>query len=188
MKRLSVLFVVLPLVAGLVAALAPADEPQGGTLTGVLVAKGDNWIGVRADGATEVVKYWPFWRGGNEGGFDKDMVATIRTLVVPNRVSLTWKLEERPRIVSVTMLVPEQREGTLTGTISAKGETWIEVTPEGGATQRFWPRWIGGNPNQGGGFDKDMLRVFAGLTVGQKVSIRWTYDERIRAVQVTVVP
>ncbi|MEN6305419.1 MAG: hypothetical protein ABFD96_22035, partial [Armatimonadia bacterium] len=97
---------------------------------------------------------------------------------------LVWQMQERPRLVSVKMLVPEEKEGTVTGVVTAKGETWIEVTPEGGATQRYWPRWIGGMPAQGGGFDRDMLRVFAGLTVGQKVTVKWAYDERLRAVQV----
>ncbi|MEN6402754.1 MAG: hypothetical protein ABFD94_12500, partial [Armatimonadia bacterium] len=124
------------------------------------------------------------WRGGADGGFDKEMLATIRKLVVPNRVELVWQMQERPRLVSVKMLVPEEKEGTVTGVVTAKGETWIEVTPEGGATQRYWPRWIGGMPAQGGGFDRDMLRVFAGLTVGQKVTVKWAYDERLRAVQV----
>ncbi|MEN6303826.1 MAG: hypothetical protein ABFD96_13930, partial [Armatimonadia bacterium] len=63
MQRIAI--VMLFIAAGLLlGSLATGDEPQGGTLTGILTAKGENWIAVRADGAAESVKYWPFWRGG----------------------------------------------------------------------------------------------------------------------------
>ena len=181
MRRVLLPLLVIIVVGLAVTALYAADEPQGGTLTGVLTAKGENWIQVRADGATESVKYLPIW---HEGGFDKAMLETIHKLRVPNRVTLTWQMQEHPRIVSVEMLVPEEKEGTTTGVLTAKGENWIEVTPEGGAAQRYMPRWVGGAPNQGGGFDKDILRAFAELTVGQKVTVKWKYDERLRALEV----
>lgn len=166
-----------------VAAVHPclADEAQSGTVTGILAAKGENWIEVKADEAAESVKYTPFWRGGADGGWDKAMLETIKKLVVPNRVKLQWQMQERPRIVSVQMLVPEEKSGTITGVVTAKGERWIDVKPEDGGPVRFWPRWIG---NASGGFDKDILSIFAGLKIGDSVSVTWKYDERMRALQV----
>lgn len=180
-----VLAVVLCVVGLSVA--AQAEEPQGGALSGILVSKGSNWIEVRADGAAASVKYWPFWRGGADGGFDAAMLETIRKLVVPNRVNLTWQMEERPRIVNVTVVAPKEKSGTVVGTLTAKGETWIEVKPADGVPERYWPQWIGGMPSASGGFDKTMLATFAGLKVGDKVNVSWKYDERKRALEVHVV-
>ncbi len=160
-----------------------AAEPTEGTLTGVLVAKGETWIEVKADGESAAKRYIPFWRGGNPadgGGLDKATVAAIRKLVAPNRVRLVWKHEEHLRIVSVEMLVPEEKSGSAAGVVTAKGETWIEVKAEGGAVERYWPRWIGGNPKEGGGFDKAMIERIGRTAVGARVKVQWTYDERKR--------
>lgn len=184
MQRCAAVLIAVLACSLFLTSLAAAEGPVGGTLTGILTAKGDDWIEVKADGADGAVRYWPFWRGGNDGGFDQDMLSAIRKLVVPNRVELTWKMEERPRIVSVRMLVPEEKEGTLTGLLTGRGEVWIEVSSEAGVLQRFWPRWLDGAPNQGGGFDRDMLNAFAALRVGERVTVKWTYDERLRAVEV----
>src|SRR3954451_14202838 len=65
------------------------DEARKGTVTGVLSAKGDNWIEVKADGEEKARKYVPHWRGGapNEGGGpDKDIVAKIKAAPVNSRV------------------------------------------------------------------------------------------------------
>lgn len=188
MRRTLLGMAVMVLWGTVGAAVVRAEEPQGGTLTGILTAKGEAWIEVKADGAEAAVRYVPFWRGGNPadgGGYDKEMLQTIKRLVVPNRVKLTWEFQERPRIFRVEILKPEGTEGTLVGILKAKGETWIEVQPTDGVPGRFWPRWIG---NAGGGFDRDILRAFAALKVGDKVSVRWTYDERLRALSVAVVP
>jgi len=165
---------------------AAGDERRGaeGTARGILTAKGESWIEVKTDGEERSRRYLPFWRGGapgEGGGFDRTMLETIRKLVVPNRVEVQWKQEEHRRIVSVRTSSSEGKSGTVTGELTDKGENWIEVKPEGGVPERYMPHWVG---NARGGFDKDMLAVFRTLSKGDKVRVRWTGDERRRAVEV----
>ncbi|HEX2951997.1 MAG TPA: hypothetical protein VHV83_20885 [Armatimonadota bacterium] len=195
MKSLRI-FLCGMLLLVLVGAIAWCAEepaaPTSGTVTGILVAKGENWIAVKADGEKEAVRYMPFWRGGapNEGGsLDKTMLETIKKLVVPNRVKVVWQLQEHRRIVSVEMQVPTEKSGTITGVVVAKEANWIDVKTDGndGVVQRYMPRWIGGAPNQGGGFDKTVLQAIAERKVGDHVQLSWTFDERLRVVQLGAI-
>lgn len=101
----------------LLAAAAPADDKKPadkksekerkGTVTGVVTAKGPNWIEVKADGEEKPRKYVPHWRGGNPdqgGGPDKKMVATIKETPLKSRVRLEWVFEERPRVEKIEVL------------------------------------------------------------------------------------
>src|SRR5688572_29785487 len=40
------------------------DEGKKGTVTGVVTAKGEAWIEVKADGEEKARKYTPHWKGG----------------------------------------------------------------------------------------------------------------------------
>ena len=89
-----------------------AEEPKKegekkGTVTGVVTAKGENWIEVKADGEEKARRYVPHWRGGNPkdgGGPDKEMVAKIKEVPVKARVRLEWTFEERPRVEKIEVL------------------------------------------------------------------------------------
>src|SRR5262245_46459496 len=62
---------------------------RSGTVVGVLTAKGDNYVEVKADGEEKARKYVPHWRGGapdKGGGPDKEMLKVIKTLKVGDRV------------------------------------------------------------------------------------------------------
>jgi hypothetical protein len=83
------------------------DEPRKGTVTGMVSAKGENWVEVKADGEEKARKYVPHWKGGapaQGGGPDKDMVAKIKDTPVHSRVRLEWVFEERPRVVKLEIL------------------------------------------------------------------------------------
>ena len=83
------------------------DQPRKGTVTGMVSAKGPNWIEVTADGEEKGRKYVPHWRGGlpkDGGGPDKDMVAKIKETPLKSRVRLEWVFEERPRVVKIEVL------------------------------------------------------------------------------------
>src|SRR5688572_31066602 len=90
------------------------DEPRKGTVTGVVTAKGDNWIEVKADGEEKARRYVPHWRGGapaDGGGPDKDMVAKIKDTPLKSRVKLDWEFEERARVVKIEVLKkPEEKK------------------------------------------------------------------------------
>jgi len=82
---------------------------------------------------------------------------------------------------------PVAKSGTMTGTITEKGETWIRVKDAEGNSERFMPRWIGGMPNDGGGLDKDMLKQIAAVKAGDKVEVKWVFEERKRVVELKVL-
>lgn len=78
-----------------------------GEVTGVVTAKGDNWIEVKADGEEKSRKYVPHWRGGNPaqgGGLDKAMLAELKKIPVKSRVRMDWTFEERPRVEKIEVL------------------------------------------------------------------------------------
>lgn len=85
----------------------PQAEPRKGTVTGVVTARGDNWIEVKADGEAKGRRYVPHWRGGAPaagGGPDKTMLATIQATPLKSRVKIEWEFEERARVVKIEVL------------------------------------------------------------------------------------
>jgi hypothetical protein len=84
-----------------------ADEGKKGTVTGVVMAKGENWIEVKADGEEKARRYMAHWRGGlpkDGGGPDQEIVAKIKQTPVKARVRLEWTFHERPRVEKIEML------------------------------------------------------------------------------------
>jgi hypothetical protein len=82
----------------------------------------------------------------------------------------------------------KKRGGTVIGTLTKKGDNFIEVKADGEEKARkYVPHWVGGNPAQGGGPDKKMLAVFRKLKVGSRVEVKWEFDERPRAVAVKLL-
>src|SRR5262245_45495133 len=87
-----------------------AERGEGvrkGAVTGVVTAKGENWIAVRGDGEERARRYLPHWRGGAPaagGGLDKEMVARIGEIPVHSRVKLDWAFEEGPRVEKIEVL------------------------------------------------------------------------------------
>lgn len=64
----------------------------------------------------------------------------------------------------------------------------IEVKADGEEKARIYiPHWVGGAPDQGGGPDKKMLKVFSHLKVGSRVEVTWEFEEHFRAVDVKVL-
>jgi hypothetical protein len=83
------------------------DDRRKGTVTGVVTAKAESWIEVKADGEEKGRKYVPHWRGGapkDGGGLDKKMVAEIKAVPVKSRVRIEWTFEERPRVEKIEIL------------------------------------------------------------------------------------
>jgi hypothetical protein len=83
------------------------DEPRKGSVTGVVSAKGENWIEVKADGEEKGRRYVPHWKGGlpkDGGGPDKEMVAKIKDTPLNARVKIDWEFEERARVVKIEIL------------------------------------------------------------------------------------
>jgi hypothetical protein len=162
---------------------APRAAPQGGKVVGIVTAKSDKDIMVKADGESEARRYLLVPEGGTPKA---DLQAALKTVFVPNLVVLEWQGQDQPVVANIRVILPSARRGTVTGTVVARDNTprevWIEVKPNGpGYTQRYWCQW------KEGGFDKDVARVIGESNAGDKVNLAWFYDERARAAQIQIV-
>ena len=82
----------------------------------------------------------------------------------------------------------EPRKGTVTGIVSAKGPTWIEVTADGEEKgRRYVPHWTGGLPKDGGGPDKEMVAKIKDTPLKSRVRIEWEFEERARVLKIEVL-
>ena len=166
-------------------ALAPqqvkAAEGDKGTITGLLVTKGDNWVEVRGDDAKDAKRFTPRWIGGapqDGGGLDKTVLEAFKKIPAPNRVKLDWVTEEGVRVTNIEIIAPTEKSGVVEGTISALGDRWVEVKAGDKPAERYSPHWTEDGPA------KDTLRALGELRVGNKVRLEWSYDERLRIVSV----
>lgn len=82
----------------------------------------------------------------------------------------------------------EGKKGSTVGVLVEKGKGAIFVRGDGEVqARRFVPEWKGGAPAQGGGLDKEMLKVFEELKVGSRIEVDWVFHERLRALKVKVI-
>ena len=80
------------------------------------------------------------------------------------------------------------KKGTVVGTLTAKGENWIEVKADGEEkARRYVPHWRGGLPADGGGPDKKTLATIRTLKVGSRVRLEWSFEERPRIEKIEVL-
>jgi hypothetical protein len=173
------------------------DEERKGTVTGVVTAKGEDkapvWIEVKADGEEKARKYTVMYKGGKAD----DMIAQIKKTPLNSRVRLEWEFQERPRVVKLEVLKKgdgkeekkeEARKGSVTGVVTGNDGKSIEVKGDGEEKARkYVPHWRGGNPNQGGGLDKEMIAKLKDIPVGSRVRLEWEFDERARVVKLEVL-
>jgi hypothetical protein len=161
-------------------------KKRGGTVVGTLTRKGENFIEVKADGEEKARKYVPHWIGGapaQGGGPDKKMLAVFSKLKVGSRVEVKWEFEERLRAVAVKVLHEppgakkegatgkEVRRGKSVGTLTKKGENFIELRGDGEEKARkYYARYIT-EPKPG--FDPQVLQTFRKLTVGSRLLLEW---------------
>ncbi|MFO0879915.1 MAG: hypothetical protein U0840_21420 [Gemmataceae bacterium] len=83
---------------------------------------------------------------------------------------------------------PPVKKGTVVGTLSGRGDNYIEVKADGEEkARRYVPHWRGGAPANGGGLDKKMLAEFRKLKVGSRVRIEWVFEERARVEKIEVL-
>jgi hypothetical protein len=167
------------------------EEKKSGTVAGMLMAKGDNWIEVKADGEEKARKYTPQWLGANlqqGAGLDKKMLEVIKGLKVGSRVRLEWEFDERARVVKVEVLKApdskeapkdEEKKGTVTGKLTAKDKNWIEVQADGEEKARRYYVYRGGTP--------EMLNTIKEVPVDSRVRLEWLFSERLRIMKLEVI-
>ena len=80
------------------------------------------------------------------------------------------------------------KKGTVVGTLTDKGKAFIEVKADGEEKGRkYIPHWRGGAPANGGGPDKEMVKVISTLKVGSRVEVEWEHEEHFRVLKVKVL-
>ena len=82
---------------------------------------------------------------------------------------------------------PLLKGGTLNGILVSKGEFWIEVKDDIGYAGDAWlPGMVLGRQG-GGGFDPTSLRRFGELMIGNRVSMKWSWDGHLRALEIEII-
>jgi hypothetical protein len=96
------------------ATAAEGEDGKGGSVTGVVTAKGKDFIKVRSEGDKEPKQYMPNWKGGNDGGLDKDMLEKIGGVPIGSVVKISWKQDEHLRVTALEVVKKgegEHKEG-----------------------------------------------------------------------------
>ena len=160
--------------------------PESGKLTGIVTAKTDKDITVKAEGANKPQRYRLTSQAG--GAPSADVQAALKMVFVTNIVVLQWQGGQDPVVTSIHAIHSKTRFGTVTGIVAAVDPTSkmpsFDVKPiSRGITERYVPRWDPASK----GWDKGLLFLIAALTVGDRVKVAWSYDERKRAVQIKVI-
>jgi hypothetical protein len=120
------------------------------------------------------------------------MLKTIRELEVGSRIKLEWKFDERQRVVKVEVLKKPAKEdskkeeakgaekkGTVVGTLTAKGDNWIEVKADGEEKARRYVLHFGGT--------KELLAAMRDTPLNSRVRVEWLHFERLRVLKMEVV-
>ena len=93
-----------------------------------------------------------------------------------------------PRLPAQGKDEPKEKKGMLVGVVVEKGKNSIKVKAFGEEKPReYFPKWVGGLPKDGGGFDKKTLATFEKLKIGQKIRLTWEHQERFRAVEIEIL-
>jgi hypothetical protein len=96
--------------------------------------------------------------------------------------------EQEPERGNAAERGKEARKGVVTGEVTAKGETWIEVKGDGEErARRYVPHWRGGAPASGGGPDKKVVARIAEVPVHSRVQLDWVFEERARVEKIEVL-
>jgi len=80
----------------------------------------------------------------------------------------------------------EGTKGVSQGTIVSNEKGKLILKTEDGDLL-FMPNWIGGNPADGGGLDKEVLKKMEAFKAGQKVKISWFWSERRRVETISAL-
>jgi ferric-dicitrate binding protein FerR (iron transport regulator) len=183
----------IALAAGEEATLPPRDA-NSGAVTGTVTAKGDTWVEVDPDGPARSQRYTPRWVGGlpkEGGGLDKGVLAGISQVKVGQRVELKWTQDELKRVTDIKVLQAATRpgeSGTVTGIVTGKGDTWLEVRSGGPEkADRYSVRRVSGAGGESDA-EKELLSHFSRVRVGDGIELKWNQvDQRKRVVAIRVV-
>ena len=152
-----------------------------GTMEGILSSKGDTWIEVLDDG-NYLHRFIPEWIGqgpANGGSFKPETILLLNDLVVGNRISVRWSMDQHLRLVGAQILPPKTQGGIFIGYILKTSNRWIDAQNiDEGKPWRFYLPWVGGYPSEGGGYDLQILRDLKNRNPTDPIRFSWKYSGR----------
>ena len=113
---------------------------------------------------------------------NKLTILEVSQLNPGEEVGVVWIEEEGQRWIQDIV-----GRGIVEGVVTGLGDRWIQVAQNEKPAVRFIPPWHGGNPDQGGGLDKEVLRKLGTVRVGDRVALTWEMPEGKRVVDVKVL-
>jgi hypothetical protein len=161
-----------------------ASARQGEGTFGIVTAKTDKDITIKAEGENEAKRYLLAPQGGAPKA---DLQAALKIVFPTNLVMFQSQGEQNPVLTGIQAIHSKTRLGMSTGTVVAvdADPKWptFDVKPSGrGPTERYVAVW---NPATKS-VDQRLSQIIAGLNVGDKLKVAWFYDERKRATQIQV--
>ena len=164
---------------------ARAGAAQGGKVFGIVTARTDKDITIKAEGENEAKRYLLAPKGGAPKA---DLQAALKLVFPTNLVTFQSQGEQEAVLTGIQAIHSKTRFGTVAGTVVAvdANPKWpvFDVKPASrGHTERYVAAW---NPATKS-CDPRLVQIIAGLSVGDKVKVAWSYDERKRAMQIQVI-
>jgi hypothetical protein len=161
-----------------------ASSRQGEGTFGIVTAKTDKDITIKAEGENEAKRYLL----APQGGAPKADLQTALKIVFPtNLVVFQARGDQDPVLTGIQAIHSKTRVGMVTGTVVAvdADPKWptFDLKPSGkGHTERYVAVWNSATKSA----DQRLVQIIAGLNVGDKLKVAWFYDERKRATQIQV--
>ena len=146
-----------------------AAEAESPRTAGEVVSTGDATVTLKVkDGQTETFRI----------GENKLARHEASQLVKGDKISIAWVEENGQRWIRDI-----DGEGVLQGTIVAIGDAWLEIQ-SGQKKHKLRAPWRGGNPADGGGPDRDVVKKLSQFRVGNDVAVTWAMPEGKRVLDV----
>ena len=161
-----------------------ARPGAGDKVYGIVTAKTEKDITIKAEGENEAKRYLLAPQGGAPKA---DLQAALKMVFPTNLVVFQAQGDQDPVLTGIQAIHSRTRVGTVTGTVVAvdADPKWptFDLKPGGnGHTERYVARWDMAAKS----VDKKLSQIIAGLNVGDKLKVAWFYDERKRATQIQV--
>ena len=112
---------------------------------------------------------------------DKLAKHEVGQLLTGDQVTILWSREERRNWVRDVA-----GEGVHEGKVTALGDAWIEVQHKDRRNVRYRAPWRGGNPADGGGLDREVVRKLGTVRVGDQVAVTWAMPDGKRVMNVAI--
>ena len=149
---------------------------QGEGTFGIVTAKTDKEITIKAEGEHDAKRYLLAPQGGAPKA---DLQAALKIVFPTNLVVFQAQGDQDSVLTGIQAIHSKTRVGTATGTVVAvdADPKWptFDLKPSGkGHTEHYVARWDMAAKS----VDKKLAQIIAGLNVGDKLKVGWFYDER----------